>query len=237
MTVDGIEWREAISFEDLSENDRAYVTHTDNEGNTYVIFGDGIKGRLPAAGRENIKAKYRVGIGFEGILAADQLSLLMKKPLGIRSVINPLSTVGGADAEKLEDARINAPRTVLTLDRIVSLEDFRSFAQGFAGVGKATSYTVQLDGTDIVVVAVASSDGEIVCSSSDLYLNLVDAIELYKDPSTPFLVRSFNKRLFDIRAKILVASDRDFEETRVKVKDSLKETFSFTNRPFGLAVT
>ncbi|HEX7033245.1 MAG TPA: YjzC family protein, partial [Nitrososphaera sp.] len=117
VKVDGVTWKEALSFEQLSKSDNAYVIRTDNDSITRVIFGDGTNGMLPPSGFENIKAKYRVGIGMDGLVDADRLTLLMKRPLGVKSVTNPLPATGAADPEKLDDARKNAPRTVLTLDR------------------------------------------------------------------------------------------------------------------------
>lgn len=238
IRVDGVEWKEVKSFEGLSHSDRIFVTRRDNDGVTYVIFGDGVTGALPPAGQENIRAKYRAGLGSAGMLAADQLTLLMKRPLGMRAVSNPLEPTGGDDPESLDDARKNAPRTVLTLDRIVSLQDYRSFAQGFAGIGKAASYAAKVRGTDTVVVAVASSDGEEVDASSELYANLVAAIEQYRDAAAPpFVVRSFNGKLFNVRARIKVSDDRESEDVADAATEALKETFSFDSRDFGQAVT
>ena len=42
-----------------------------------------------------------------------------------------------ADPESRDDARHNAPLTVLALDRIVSLQDYEDFAGAFSGIGKA----------------------------------------------------------------------------------------------------
>lgn len=131
IRVDGVRWNEVSSFEDLGRSDNVFIKRTSDDAKTHIITGNGISGRLPQAGQENIKAEYRVGLGSSGMLKKDQLALLMTRPLGVRGVTNPLKTTGGADPENLNDARKNAPRTVLTLDRIVSLQDFKNFAQGF----------------------------------------------------------------------------------------------------------
>jgi hypothetical protein len=236
IKVDGIVWKEASSFEGLSKSDDAYVTRTDNDSITSVIFGDGTNGRLPPSGFESIKARYRVGIGMGGLVDADKLTLLMKRPLGVKSVTNPLAATGAADPEELNDARRNAPRTVLTLDRIVSIKDYADFARGFAGVGKATAYEVEYGGERLVLVAIASASGDTVTDKDELYRKLKVAIDSYKDPTARFLLRSFNKMLFDVRTKILVSEDREFEDVKADVKDALKKAFSFESRDFGQAV-
>ena len=59
---------------------------------------------------------------------AGKLTLLLSPPLGVKSVTNPFPATGAADPETLDRARDNAPLTVLTFDRIVSLQDFEDFA-------------------------------------------------------------------------------------------------------------
>jgi hypothetical protein len=237
VRIDKVKWWEAASFEDLSESDMAYITRTSNDAKTSIILGDGLNGRLPPTSTENIRAKYRVGIGTNGLLDADKLTLLMKRPLGIKSVTNPIATTGAADPEELGEARKNAPRTALTLDRIVSLKDFADFAQGFAGVGKATSYEIEFGGGPVVLVAIASSEGNTVGNKDELYIKLDLAIAKYKDPTTTFLLRSYQKMAFNVRAKILVSVDMEFEAVKQDVEEALKAAFSFEKRDFGQAVT
>jgi hypothetical protein len=237
VRIDKVKWWETTSFENLSESDMAYITRTSNEAKTSIILGDGINGRLPPSGIENIRAKYRVGIGTDGLLDAEKLTLLMKRPLGVKSVTNPIATTGAADPEELGDARKNAPRTALTLDRIVSLKDFADFAQGFAGVGKATSYEIEFGGGRVVLVAIASSEGNTVDTTDELYTKLHEAIEKQKDPTTTFLLKSYHKMGFNVRAKILVSVDMEFEDVKQDVEEALKAAFSFEKRDFGQAVT
>jgi hypothetical protein len=235
VTVDGVKWTETESFEGLGSRDAAYFTRRSDDSKTTIITGDGKTGRLPPAGRENVMAKYRIGIGSAGLLDADQLSILMTRPLGVRGVTNPLKTSGAEDPESLDNARKNAPHTVLNMGRIVSLEDYKSFAERFAGIGKATSYRVRIGGVEMVLVAVSGENGEKI--DTDLHDNLVGAIESYKDPAAQFTLRSFKPRAFDVEAKILVSSDREFEDVEAKVRAALKSAFSFDNRDFGQAVT
>jgi hypothetical protein len=235
VSIDRIKWEEKESFEGMGYSERAFVTRRSDDGKTTVIFGDGATGRLPPSGQENVKAKYRIGIGSDGLLEADQLSILMTRPLGVRGVTNPLKTSGAEDPESLDEARRNAPRTVLTMDRIVSLRDYKNFAQGFAGVGKAMSFMVRVGGDNLVLVAVSAEGGEEL--DVDHRKTLAEAIELYKDPAARFTVRSFLPRAFNVEAMIIVSGDREFDDVKTVVEDALKEAFSFENRDFGQAVT
>src|SRR6185295_4228754 len=102
-------------------------------GKTFVQFGDGNTGARTPTGQGNIRATYRKGIGKAGNVKAGQISLLLTRPLGVKDVINPMPASGGDDAETLAGARTNAPLTMLTLGRIVSLQDYEDFARSFAG--------------------------------------------------------------------------------------------------------
>ena len=82
---------------------------------------------------------YRNGIGQPGNVRAEQISLLLSTPLGVKGVINPLRASGGADRESLEQARKNAPLAVMALDRLVSVQDYADFVRTYAGIGKAAA--------------------------------------------------------------------------------------------------
>jgi hypothetical protein len=105
VRVDGVRWDEVNSFYSLKPHDSAYTVRIEDDGKARIIFGDGISGIKPSAGNENIVARYRVGIGMSGMLKAGQLSLLMSRPLGVRSVTNPIEPNGADDPEGGDGAR------------------------------------------------------------------------------------------------------------------------------------
>src|SRR5260370_39355307 len=135
--VNDVQWKETDTLVDLAPIDRSFVTRTDDESKTAIIFGNGERGARLPTGRENIRAVYRNGIGKAGNVAADQISQRMTRPLGVKDVINPLRASGGADKESLDSARKNAPLTVTALDRLISTDDYADFARTFAGIGKS----------------------------------------------------------------------------------------------------
>ena len=175
-------WREVDWLYDLKRTDHAYITRTDDGGQTCLIFGDGIRGARPPSGMENIIANYRVGIGTSGMLNESQISLIMGRPLGVRGVTNPIAPTGVADPEDRDNARQNAPLTVLTMDRIVSLVDCENFARSFAGIGKAQATLIRKGETTHVNLTVMSATGQPVEPTSDLYKSLSKAIEAGQGP-------------------------------------------------------
>src|SRR5262249_40206610 len=118
VRVNDLLWHEVATLYGHAPDERVYVTRRDDEGHTTVHFG----GRLPT-GQQNVRATYRKGIGIGGLLKADQLTLLMTRPLGVKGVTNPVAAAGAADPETLDGSRRQAPLTVTTLDRLVSLRD------------------------------------------------------------------------------------------------------------------
>lgn len=95
----------------------------DDEGKCRVLFGDGVEGARLPSGNHNVRAVYRKGLGLGGNVAAGKLTTLLTRPLGLSGADNPEAASGGEDAETLDKARENAPLTVLTLDRAVSVRD------------------------------------------------------------------------------------------------------------------
>ena len=233
VRVDDVLWHEAPNFYGHDSDERVYVTRMDDTGNTTVIFGGGT--RLPT-GQENIKAKYRKGIGLSGLVRANQLTQLMSRPLGLKGVTNPLAPSGAADPEKLQDARRNAPLTVLTLDRVVSLQDYEDFARAFSGIDKALATQLQLDGKTGVYLTVAGSNGAPVDESGKLYSNLVNAISAAGDSSVPFRVKSYNLRLFTLSAAVKLDPDLLQDDVLGAIRAQLRDSFSFEARSFGQPV-
>jgi hypothetical protein len=56
-------WHEADSIAKLGPKDRNFITHTDDDDRTTVVFGNGQQGTRLPTGLENVKAVYRTGIG------------------------------------------------------------------------------------------------------------------------------------------------------------------------------
>ena len=237
LRVDNVRWEELPSLYDLRPDSRNFVVRLDDDGNADVIFGDGLSGARLPSGAENIRATYRASIGLQGEVDARTLNLLRTRPLGIREVTNPIPATGAADPARLEEARENAPRTVLTLDRVVSLRDYEEFARGFAGIGKAQATVLWNGDRRLVHITVASTSGEAVDPTSSLYTNLIDAINQVRDPVQEVLVHSYRLREFKIEVGLLVDEAYIVEKVYADVQAALEEAFSFEARRLGQPVT
>lgn len=239
--VNNMRWRQASELYGLGPSDRAYVVRMGNEdssgyGTAKIIFGDGRRGMRPPAGINNIVAKYRVGMGDAGRVREGQLSLLMTRPLGVRSVTNPVPATGAADPERMENARQNAPLPLLAMGRIVSLKDFEDYAQAFSGIGKAQAVWAWDGENRVVLLTVASDSGEPVPETSQLHTGLVGAINASKDPAITVHVKPFRPVLFKVVAKVAIKPDYVPEKVLSAVRDALLSGFSFESRQFAQGV-
>ncbi len=231
--VNDVRWHEAESQVALSPGDRKYITQTDNEGKTTVVFGDGQRGARPPTGSENIRATYRSGIGQPGNVAADQISLLVSRPLGVKGVINPRRASGGADPETRDQARRNAPLAVMALDRLVSVQDYADFARTFAGIGKASAVCLSDGLRQVVHVTIAGANDIPIDPESDLYRNLVLALRQHGDPHQPIEVEVRELLVLVINARVRLLPDHVWEVVARQIRDALLDALGFERRELG----
>ncbi|MBI4939645.1 MAG: putative baseplate assembly protein [Actinobacteria bacterium] len=235
VRVDGAQWQQVESLLDAGPDDRVYVVRQDEDGAVRVVLGDGVHGARPATGTENVTATYRVGIGEAGAVAARSVSLLLRRPLGIREVTNPVAAADWAPAEALEEARANAPLRVRTLGRAVSVADHEDFACSYAGVGPARADLLWDGRANRVLVTVLGSQA--TDPGQDLVDDLHAALDLARDPGAPLSVTAGQWTWFGLRVE--VAHDPAFERLAVldAVVTALQTAFGAPARSFAAPVT
>lgn len=106
-----------------------------------IQFGDGLYGRIPPKGMNNIRVTYRAGGGTHGNLPAGVISDLKSTIPGVDSVINRLPSSGGTDREELQRVMERAPRTLRHRDRAVTAQDFVDLALEITAVRRAVAIT------------------------------------------------------------------------------------------------
>ena len=232
ILVNGIEWKEVPFLYGLGGCNQVFFTRIGEDGKTTVQFGDGITGSRLPTGAE-IKAIYRIGIGLGGLVKANQISLLMTRPMGLKCVTNPGASSGAEDPEPEDQARKNAPSTVLNFGRVVSLRDYEDFALAFAGIAKARAEWIWDGEKRIVQLVVASADGRSEQSSLELRSNLREAILSSGNPYQPLRIDSYKPKRFALKAGILADSRFNGELVLGAVRESLKNAFSFQNMNIG----
>jgi hypothetical protein len=143
LLVGSINYSEVQYLIDFNGYDPVFSTYTNASGTTFIVFGDNISGRVPPNNAQ-IYATYRVGGGAEGNVAANTIKYVITNVASGLSVLNQFvsssddgSASGGADPESTDSIRINAPLSVRSLNRAVSLADYSSLVVQVSGVAKA----------------------------------------------------------------------------------------------------
>ncbi len=236
LRVNDILWKEAPSFIAAGEKDRVFTQTIDNEGTVGLTFGDGATGARVPTGSANIKAQYRVGTGLAGLLGVDRLTQPMTRPVGLRAVTNPLPTSGAEDPETLETARQNAPVTVKTLGRIVSLADYEDFARAFGGIAKAKVTSLWDGARTVVHLTIAGANGTTLGPLDATYQNLVAAIDAARPRGQPIRIDSAAVVQFLVDAEVWVHPDYLAETVLAAVRAALEAAYSFDARAFAAPV-
>ncbi len=129
-------------------------------------------------------------------MAAGKLTNLLSRPLGVTGATNPEPASGGEDPESRDKARDNAPLTVLTLDRAVSVRDYRDFARAFAGIAKAHALWIAGGPARGVFLTVAGEGGAPIAASSDTYRRSAGVAARHGDPLMPLRLVSYRDARF-----------------------------------------
>jgi predicted phage baseplate assembly protein len=164
VSVNGIAWQEARSFFGAGPTDTIFVLREDDSGKTHVQFGDGVNGARLPTGTDNVVATYRYGAGLAAP-AADTLVTVLTPVPGLKGVANPVAPTGGSDADPPARIRQLAPASVLTLGRVVSLDDFAAVALATGGVSLASAqFAIDPDTQRPRTVVHVAGDGGVIAA-------------------------------------------------------------------------
>jgi len=236
--VDDLKWKQVASLFQSGPKDRVFATRHADDGTTTIQFGDGRHGARLPTGRENVRAVYRKGIGLEGVVNERQISLLLTQPLGVKSVVNHSAPEGADNPQTRDEARLNAPRTTLTLDRVVSLQDYEDFSRDYPGVAKAHAVWAWIGRRQGVYLTLLGPGGlPIATGPNDQPAGpLRKAFTRLGNPRTPVQIVSRRPSLFSIAGTVRIDPQRSLAVVSVAVESTLKSSFSFARRQFGQGV-
>lgn len=237
VRVDDVLWSEVPMLHGANSNARVYEINQDDTAHTTLQFGDGVEGARLPSGESNLRVSYRKGIGLAGNVDAGTLTTLLSRPLGVTEAVNPVAATGGEDAETLSRARDNAPLTVLTLDRVVSVEDYANFARAFAGIDKAHALWIPAGPARGMFLSIAGVDGAMVPETSETFEHLLDALHRYGDAQVPLRMTNYVDSRFRCRLSIKVHDDYDIDPVINNVDAAIRSHFGFAQRRFGQTVS
>lgn len=231
LFVGGVRWQETASLYGQPPTAQVFVAEQAADGTTVLQFGDGREGARLPSGRGNVTATYRVGLGLQGRVRAGALASPLDRPQGLGAVANPLPADGGADPEAADDARRNAPRTVRTFGRAVSLEDFEDVAMETGEVAKAQAIWVWDGFARGVHVTVARSGGGTILDAG--LRRLLVRLDAVRDPNHPLRIASAVPVPVSVRATLQIDAAYVRDSVLARARDALLAALSFDALALG----
>jgi hypothetical protein len=237
VLVNGVTWESVPFLYGQPATAQVYTVCNLPGGGATAIFGDNVEGATLPTGTANVQARYRVGLGSAGNVGAGTITTLVDRPLGVGGVSNPMPATGGQDPQSVNDIRANAPLSVLTLGRAVSLADYQNFAATFAGIAKAFALWIASGPYRGVFLTVAGAGGAALPPGNPTLANLVAAFAQWSNPNVAVYAQSFYDTTFRISADLAYDPRRDATVVEAAVRAALTCAYSFAARGFGEGVS
>jgi hypothetical protein len=236
VTVEGRTWQQVDRLNDSGPTDAHYVVRMTETSAVEILFGDGSHGRRLPTGVDNVRVRYRVGVGPAGNLPREGLTELARTHPLIESVRQPLAAVGGNAMEDVASLRANAPASVLTLDRAVSLADFMHLATRHSSVWQARAFAVptpyaRREGVEVVIVPAGGG------AASPLAKPLKDHLQRHALPGVAVSVRGYEALVLDLDVTLRIrTAELDPRQVVATVRAALMDAFSLRRRRLGEAL-
>lgn len=232
LLVNQVQWTEVPALFGQPLTAQVFSTRATEDGKTLIQAGGSSYGAPFPTGTANITATYRVGAGIAGRVGAASLTTLLDRLQGLSSVTNPLPADGGADPETMDTIRLNAPRTVRTFDRAVSLQDFQDLITESGEVAKALATWVWDGFAPAVHLTVAGADGGTFSDLTSLGATLANA----RDPNLRLIIDNYIKVPIVLTAKLWVDPSRSQPDVVAAAGDALLAALSFDKLELGEAL-
>jgi predicted phage baseplate assembly protein len=234
VSINQERWSEVPELYGQSGTARIYSAAMTDEGKTAVQFGDGTMGALLPTGQANVLATYRVGAGLAGRVGANTLTTLLNRPTNLSSATNPLPAEGGADPESMATARQNAPRTVRTFGRAVSLRDFEDLVTASGEVAKAQAGWVWDGFAPAVHLTVAGQAGGTFSEAG--LARLGTALNAARDTNHRLLMDNYVRVPIRIQATVLPDPARSKEAVLAAALQALLQYLAFDQLTLGQSI-
>jgi len=248
-TTEGVYKEEDNIYFASGGTDKVFQVTTDENFQASILFGDDTIGKSPSIG-DNYVVTYRVGGGNRGNIAESIINTQTQGQSASGSsseevtltVENTSIATGGRDAESVAQAKRYAPLRFRTQDRLVTLPDFKAFANSFASnygsTGKATAVVRRaFSSANIIDVFVLerASDTQLRRATQEYKRQLLEAIDPKKMLTDEVVVVDGLIRTLDLTITLNV--DEKFRRNESilvqSARDSILNYMGFDNTDFG----
>ena len=251
QSTEGVYTEEDNIYFASGASDKIFQITTNDSFKASVLFGDDTIGMSPAVG-DTYSISYRVGGGSRGNIAESYLNTSItgvakgsgsSQSVALNLQNNSLAT-GGADAESITKAKRYAPLTFRSQDRLVTLPDYRAFANSFTSnygsTGKATASVRRAFSSANVIdifILEKASDTQLRRGTPEYKKQLLEAIQDKKMLTDSPVVVDGLIRTLDLQLTVTLDRKFEFDEPRIisKARSLLLSYFNVDNAGFGEA--
>lgn len=230
-------------------SDKIFQVTTNDLFQAKLLFGDSTLGISPSIG-DTYTVIYRFGGGTRGNIAAEVINFPVTVTLdngleqteGTGTLQNTTEATGGAEAESIIHAKKYAPLTFRRQDRLVTLVDYKSFANTFisnyGSTGKANAVVRRAYSSANIIdlfVLEKASDIQLRKATPEYKRQLLEAIQEKKMLTDEPVVVDGLIRTIDIFVTINIEKKfKNFQsDIRNKVRNRILEYFNVDNAEFG----
>ena len=248
------QWTQVPYIQDYTPSSKVFQVSVQADGTVTVLFGNGVSGKIPTQDAA-IKAVYIAGGGVIGNVSAGSLTTwdviqgVDADTIRTRmTVTNPFAATGGADPESNDSIRYNAPRSLRSLNRAVTLEDFGNLALAIDGVVKANAVATTRSNVTVYIAPNSTGSSEPYPGISSDTEAPTPQMEQYKSLVATFLadkkqigttVTVLEPRYSDVTAAVQYSALPQYNAGAVgtALKTALLDGFSYANNDFEDVIT
>lgn len=231
----------ANTFFASGSSDRIFEVVYDENFQGTIVFGNGSVGISPDD-TASYFVTYRVGGGTRGNIIKDAINLSVNSDKGIGTLTNTSVGTGGSNAETVEHAKKYAPLTFRRQDRLVTLEDYSTFANtfisSFGTVGKATAATRKAYASaniiDIYILENAS-DFQLQRATTNFKTQLLTAMDKKKMATDDVVIVDGLIRTLDLVTTIRIDREERTNQQQIinQVRGEILNFMNVDNTDFG----
>lgn len=168
--VDGELWAQVDNFLASRPTDKSYQIQLGLNDRATLLFGDGVTGKIPPAGVNNIRFRYRHNAEDEGNVGAGTVTQNKSGLSYINSLWNPRPASGWSEAEgssesSLERAKVAGPASLRSREVAVNGDDMIQMAiaweaeDGTSPVSRARAFEEGFGPKTVELIVVAGGGG------------------------------------------------------------------------------
>ena len=232
VVIDSEPWVEVDSFGRSGPNSKHFIVDIDETGLAYIIFGDGDNGEIPGLG-DLANIQYKTTRGRSGNIGAytidrEEEALISLDHAHSIHIVNTNRATGGTLYESIDDIRKNAPLSLRTLDRAVTVRDYIDIAKMHPGVSSAN---IKFDCSRFIGLYILPKGGGLASQA------LLDDVENYfedkKMVGTFLDVRSTGESKITLEISVTGNLRAKTDKIKSEVREALLEEYGLGKKEVG----